>query len=74
MKQNVNNNISKDSPSLSSVFVRVRVVLTVVFNVNNNSSFQKYTNPDDHARQILDTPGFKPFNKLIINNNRVVFN
>ena len=26
-----------------------------------NSSFQKYTHPDDHKRQTTDTPGFKPF-------------
>ena len=29
--------------------------------VNNNSSFQNYTNPDDHTQQTTDTPGFKPF-------------
>ena len=28
---------------------------------NNNSSFQNYTNPDDHTQQTTDTPGFKPF-------------
>ena len=31
-----------------------------------NSSFQNYTQPDDHTRQTTDTPGFKPFTKLII--------
>ena len=30
-------------------------------NVNNNSSFQNYTNPDDHTQQTTDTPGSKPF-------------
>ena len=30
-------------------------------NVNNNSSFQNYTNPDDHTQQNTDTSGFKPF-------------
>ena len=29
--------------------------------VNNNSSFQNYTNPDNHTQQTTDTPGFKPF-------------
>ena len=37
-----------------------QVVETSVI-VNNNSSFQNYTNPDDHTRQTTDTPGFKPF-------------
>ena len=27
----------------------------------HQSSFQNYTHPDDHTRQITDTPGFKPF-------------
>ena len=31
-----------------------------------NSSFQNYTNPDDHTRQTTDTPGFKPFTMLFI--------
>ena len=30
-------------------------------NVDNNSSFQNYTNPDDHTQQTTDTPRFKPF-------------
>ena len=29
-----------------------------------NSSFQNYTHPDDHTRQTIDTPGFKPFTKF----------
>ena len=37
-----------------------QVVETSVI-VNNNSSFQNYTNPDDHTQQTTDTPGFKPF-------------
>ena len=32
----------------------------------NNSSFQNYTNPDDHTQQTTDTPGFKPFTVLRI--------
>ena len=32
-------------------------------NVNNSSS-QKYTNPDDHTRQTTDTPAFKPFTNI----------
>ena len=35
-----------------------QVVETSV-NVNNNSFFQNYTNPDDHTQQTTDTPGFK---------------
>ena len=34
--------------------------------VNNNSSFQNYTNPDDHTQQTTDTPGFKPFTVLVV--------
>ena len=37
-----------------------QVVETSV-NVNNNSSFQNYSNPNDHTQQTTDTPGFKPF-------------
>ena len=33
--------------------------------VNNNSSFQNYTNPDDHTQQTTDTPGFKTFTGYI---------
>ena len=29
-------------------------------NVNNNSSFQNYTNLDDLTQQTTDTPRFKP--------------
>ena len=29
--------------------------------VTNNSLFEDYPHPDDHSRQITDTPGFKPF-------------
>ena len=39
-------------------------VVETSVNVNNNSSFQNYTHPDDHKRQTTDTPGFKPFTKL----------
>ena len=28
---------------------------------STNCSFQNYTYPDNHTRQITDTPGFKPF-------------
>ena len=37
-----------------------QVVETSV-DVDNNSSFQNYTNPDVHTQQTTDTPGFKPF-------------
>ena len=36
-----------------------QVVETSVI-VNNNSSFQNYTNLDDPTQQTTDTPGFKP--------------
>ena len=29
--------------------------------VTNNSLSKDYLHPDDHAKQITDTPGFKPF-------------
>ena len=29
--------------------------------VTNNSLSKEYSHPDDHAKQITDTPGFKPF-------------
>ena len=37
-----------------------QVVETSVI-VNNNSSFQNYTNPDDHTQQSTDTLGFRSF-------------
>ena len=45
-----------------------QVVETSVI-VTNKSSFQNYTNPDDHTQQTTGTPGFKPFtvlNKLLV--------
>ena len=32
---------------------------------SNNSSFQNYPHPDDHTIRTTDTPGFKPFTKLL---------
>ena len=32
-----------------------------------NSSFQNYTHPDDHATRTTDTPGFKPFTNIPVN-------
>ena len=32
----------------------------------NNSLPKEYPHPDDHGRQITDTPGFKPITKLFI--------
>ena len=29
------------------------------------SSFQNYTHPDDHKKKIIDTPGFKPFTRIV---------
>ena len=31
--------------------------------VTNNSLSKDYLHPDDHAKQITDNPGFKPFTK-----------
>ena len=42
-----------------------QVVETSVI-VNDNSSFQNYTNPDDHTQQTTDTPGFKPFTVVVL--------
>jgi len=33
--------------------------------VTNNSSFQNYLHTDDHTIQTTDTPGFKPFTKIV---------
>ena len=34
-------------------------------NVSHNNSLSKdYPHPDDHAKEITDTPGFKPFTKV----------
>ena len=32
--------------------------------VTNNSLSEDYSHPDDHTRQITDTPGFKPFTNI----------
>ena len=38
----------------------------------NNSLSKDYLHPDDHAKQITDTPGFKPFTrKLTLNNTKL---
>ena len=34
--------------------------------VTNNSSFQNYPHPDDHTMRTTDTPGFKPFTKILV--------
>jgi len=34
--------------------------------VTNNSSFQNYPQPDDDTTRTTDTPGFKPFTKLVV--------
>ena len=50
------------SASLTNVRGLTIVETSVI--VTNNSSFQNYTNPDDHIQQTTDTPGFKPFTVL----------
>ena len=39
-----------------------------------NTSFQNYTHPDDHTRQITDTPGFKPFTITCLNLTEIFSN
>ena len=34
--------------------------------ITNNSLSKDYLHPDDHTKQITDTPGFKPFNSISI--------
>ena len=34
--------------------------------VTNNSLSEDYFHPDGHAKQITDTPGFKPFTNIFI--------
>ena len=36
-----------------------------------NSSFQNYTHPDDHTTRTTDTPGFKPFTNIQMNEHRI---
>ena len=38
--------------------------------VTNNSLSKDYPHPDDHAKQITDTPGFKPFTKAFFREQR----
>ena len=37
----------------------------VEMSVTNNSLSKDYPHPDDHAKQITDTPGFKPFTMFV---------
>ena len=37
----------------------------VEMSVTNNSLSKDYPHPDDHAEQITDTPGFKPFTMIV---------
>ena len=38
--------------------------------VTNNSLSKDYPHPDDHAKQITDTPGFKPFTINVTQTNK----
>ena len=38
--------------------------------VTNNSLSKDYPHPDDHAKHIPDTPGFKPFTINVIQTNK----
>ena len=38
-----------------------------------NSLSKDYPHPDDHAKQMTDTPGFKPYYILVLVNTKPVF-
>ena len=40
---------------------RQNVIMKVEMLVTNNILFKDSPHPDDHAKQITDSPGFKPF-------------
>ena len=42
-------------------FTLMTTAQVVEMSVTNNSLSKDYPHPDDHAKQITDTPGFKPF-------------
>ena len=42
----------------------------VKMSVTNNSLSKDNTHPDDHAKQITDTPGFKPFTINVTQTNK----
>ena len=41
--------------------LKMSTVEVVETSVANNSLSRDYLHPDDHTKQITDTPGFKPF-------------
>ena len=41
--------------------LKMTAAQVVKTSVTNNSLSKDYLHPDDHAKQITDTPGFKPF-------------
>ena len=45
--------------------LKMITALVVETSVTNNSVSKDYPHLDDHAKQITDTPGFKPFTILI---------
>ena len=54
-----------DYLSSSHLQSQVNTALVVETSVTNNSHSKDYPHPDDHAKQITDTHGFKPFTMLI---------
>ena len=54
-----------DYLSSSHLQSQVNTALVVETSVTNNSHSKDYSHPDDHAKQITDTHGFKPFTMLI---------
>ena len=43
--------------------LKMTTAQVVETSVTNNSLSKDYPHPDDHAKQVTDTPGFKPFTK-----------
>ena len=57
------NYLSGRSSESSDFHLTLKMTTTQVVktSVTNNSLSKDYPHPDDHAKQITDTPGFKPF-------------
>ena len=55
-----------DVSTSSAVVFRVKMTTAqeVETSVTNNSLSKDYPHSDDHAKQITDTPGFKPFTNI----------
>ena len=49
--------------NLSALHLTLKMTTAQVVetSVTNNNLFKDYPHPEDHAKPITDTPGFKPF-------------